>query len=109
MIAGVFLGGRSLVWILAFLTLAVPTSDLLAFGLHEHVAAAPQALDEPANPGSNALHHCELWMNPSDVAPTFTLFPPASVADLGAGPRSPRLVSRPFVPFTPPRVSSIIE
>jgi len=97
--------------ILVLAILAIPTADLLAFGLHEHVMAPVMlGFDEvtaPPHAEAGTAHHCELWMNPGDVAPAFTPFRSAAGVNLGDGPQSARPVWHPFLPFTPPRSASI--
>jgi hypothetical protein len=89
------------------LLLFLPSADVLAFGLHEHLVETPEQTMDVA--GSNnmqsqpSVHHCELSVSVGDLvavaslpAPVtmlvFTLEPPVSVPQ-----------HRPFVLIAPPR------
>jgi hypothetical protein len=94
------------VFTVVFLAVAGPTLDVLLFGLHEHVAAAAHAKGEsaPVNDlDGPARHHCDIGMNPAEVAPVFELIAPLPAAESPAEPLFSALASRPFVPYTPPR------
>ena len=94
------------VCLVVFLAVAGPTLDVLLFGLHEHVAAAAHTKGEsrPVNDlDGHARHHCDLGMNPAEVAPVLELIAPLRATESLAEPLFSAVASRPFVPFTPPR------
>jgi hypothetical protein len=94
------------VFTVVVLAVAGPTLDVLLFGLHEHVAAAAHAKGEraPVNDlDGHARHHCDLGMNPAEVAPALELIAPLPTGESPAESLFSTVASRPFVPFTPPR------
>jgi len=92
--------------LVVFLAVAGPTLDVLLFGIHEHVAATAHTQGErrPLNDlDGHARHHCDLGMNPAEVAPALELIAPLPATAPLTEPLFSTVASRPFVPFTPPR------
>jgi hypothetical protein len=97
---------RLLVALTSALVLAsVPTADVLAFSIHEHVADQGQGRDVagPDSPQGSASHHCELSASSAELVHMVELPKPVRlglepIPDLAAARRH-----RPFVPLTPPR------
>lgn len=99
------LGSLFLAAMSAFLLVLVPSADLAAFGLHEHVTAERSSgfTGPEGTEGATLSHHCELSVSVGELVPVVEL--PTLVVLFG-DPRNPRAPSprhRPFVPLTPPR------
>lgn len=92
--------------VVVFLAAVGSTVDVLAFGIHDHLAGAEQDRHDPTPARDSAgqdLHHCDLHMNPAEVAPRIELVKPIPVSDVTAEPSLHMPAPLAFVPFTPPR------
>jgi len=93
--------------LLATLLVVVPTADLCAFGLHDHVATgagdATGVHAGHAHTSPQSAHHCDLWTNPAETADSCVLVSPFLSSMRLPAPLVARLVPRPFQPFAPPR------
>lgn len=94
--------------LVASLTVIVPTADLFIFGIHGHVGAGkPIKLSEAhtgEGSGSQRSHHCDIWVNPMELAVPHPMPGPAAAAPLLAQEISSPVLYQPFVLFRPPRV-----
>jgi hypothetical protein len=92
--------------VVVFLAAVGSTVDVLAFGIHDHLAGAEQERHD-AKPArgtdGHGQHHCDLQVNPGEVAPRVELVRPMPASDVAAEPSLPVPASLPFLPFTPPR------
>lgn len=89
------------------LLVLVPSADLIAFGVHEHVAGpaersfdltgAESAQDPPPS------HHCELSVSAGELIPVIELPTPVGVVSDPPQPPAFGPQHRPLVPLTPPR------
>jgi hypothetical protein len=84
--------------------IAAPTADILAFGIHDHLAASDDDDHEASRPDGlhHSSHHCDLEMNPASGSTADTLAPPRPLPN-DVGDLSHAVVARPFAPFAPPR------
>lgn len=93
--------------LLAIVTVVVPTADLCAFGIHEHVATSVADATEihagHAHTSPQRAHHCDLWTNPAETADPCVLVSPVLSSIRVPAPLVGRLAPRPFRPFAPPR------
>lgn len=98
---------RAAAVLLAILMVVVPTADLFAFGIHDHVVmGATDATEVHAghvHTSPHSAHHCHLWVNPAETADSCVLVSPFLSRVRVLAPRVARLVRRPFQPFAPPR------
>ena len=88
------------------LLVLVPSADLVAFGLHEHVTAERTfgLAGAESTPDAPLSHHCELSVSVGELIPVVEL--PTAVSLMGEPP-NPRAFdpqNRPFVPLPPPRI-----
>ncbi len=92
--------------VLVFVLAGVAIADVAVFGVHEHVAdrdnddlsAQAQVVDL-----HTTHHHCDLSMNPGEVAPAPDLAVPLGSVGALREPESPGLRDVSFVPLLPPR------
>lgn len=91
----------------ALLLVFLPSADVLAFGLHEHLIGTPeQSMDlagsdsMPSQPGS---HHCELSVSIGDLVAVADLPMRKATLVLTLEPPVSAPQHRPFVLLTPPR------
>jgi hypothetical protein len=93
--------------LLVILMVVLPTADLCAFGIHDHVAAGSADATEVhaghAHTNPQHAHHCDLWTNPAETADSCVLVSPFLSSLRVPAPRVARLAPRPFQPFAPPR------
>lgn len=94
--------------LLVFILVAIPTVDLVAFGIHEHTATVDPEGDsddvtQTSHAGHVLSHHCDLSMSPGEVATHFDLLSPLGTAVTIVELPSLHVCSLPFVPFSPPR------
>jgi hypothetical protein len=98
---------RATAVLLAILVVVVPTADLVAFGIHDHVAMGATDVTEVhaghVHTSSHSAHHCHLWMNPAETEASCVLVSPFLSSVRVPAPLVARLVPRPFQPFAPPR------
>ncbi len=88
------------------LLVLTPAADLLAFGLHDHVAPAERgsALAGPGSAdGPTPSHHCELSASIGELLSVVELPVPGLVAIDATEYQAAAPRHRPFVPLTPPR------
>jgi hypothetical protein len=98
--------GPIAVCVLVVLALVVPLADAMVFGIHDHETAfEPDGSSSGREADSRAddRHHCDLGMNPAEVAPASDLPAPGSAPAPPLGTLRRATVVRPFVPYTPPR------
>lgn len=98
-------------FVLVFGIVEAPIGDVLAFGLHDHVAGAEGDMDtghlrsdnDAGGVAHTAPHHCELSMNPGAVIDVRGPVTPGPAGNLA--PRPMLLASQfvPFIPQLPPR------
>jgi len=93
--------------LLATLMIVVPTADLFAFDIHDHVATGATDTTEVhaghAHTSPHSAHHCDLWMNPAETPDSCVLVPPFLSSVRVSAPLVAHLAPRPFQPFAPPR------
>jgi hypothetical protein len=98
---------RAAAVLLAILIVVVPTADLFAFGIHDHVAMSATDVTEVhaghVHSSSHSAHHCHLWMNPAETVDSCVLVSPFLSSVRVPASRGARLVRRLFQPFAPPR------
>ena len=96
----------------ALLLVFLPSADMLAFGLHEHLAGAPENTLGPVSsdsmqsqPGQNqpSSHHCELSVSSGDLVAVAALPMPVAVLVFTLDPLISAPQHRPFVLLAPPR------
>ena len=88
------------------LLVLVPSADLIAFGVHEHVVVPAErsfdltgasAQDPPLS------HHCELSVSVGELIPVIELTMPVGLVSDSPKPLASASQHRPLVPLTPPR------
>jgi hypothetical protein len=93
--------------LLVILTVVVPTVDLCAFGIHDHVATSATDATEihagHAHASPQGAHHCDLWTNPAETTDSCDLVSPFFSSMRVPAPLVARFALRPFQPFAPPR------
>ena len=87
------------------LLVLVPSADLVAFGLHEHVTAEGSfgLAGAESTPDLPLSHHCELSVSVGELIPVVELPTPVSLMGEPPNPRALYAQHRPFVPLPPPR------
>jgi hypothetical protein len=92
---------------LVILLVVVPTADLCAFGLHDHVATSAADATEVhaghAHTNPQRAHHCDLWTNPAETADSCVTVSPFLSSMRVPALLVARFAPRPFQPFAPPR------
>jgi hypothetical protein len=93
--------------LLVMLMVVLPTADLCAFGIHDHVATSAADAAEihagHAHTSPQNAHHCDLWTNPAETADACVLVSPVLSSTRLSPPLIAHLAPRPFQPFAPPR------
>jgi hypothetical protein len=93
--------------LLVILMVVLPTADLCAFGIHDHVATGSADTTEVhaghAHTSPQRAHHCDLWTNPAETADSCATGSPFLSSMRVPAPLVARLAPRPFQPFAPPR------
>jgi hypothetical protein len=89
----------------AWLTAAGSVGDVIAFGIHEHIAGDAGEGMEPSGMTDvhTAHHHCDLSMSPAAVATATHVTAPIAIPSAAVGSRERRPQSAPVAPLRPPR------
>ena len=100
-------GKRLLTMASVLLLVLVPSADLIAFGVHEHVVVSAERGFDLTGAGSvqdpPSTHHCDLSVSVGELIPVIEL--PMPVGLVSDPPQPPAFAPqhRPLVPLTPPR------